>query len=202
MTQIRPKGRSISSFQLYADCQHLPAQVHTFGLGLFCQQCWLWGRDVRRAEGNALIDYGFSRQRTPEGTKGSSAYRYDLDSKCSVVLWAFGMFYGDIATGGVYLNRYTFTPVLLSCMNDQPLPHQPDQLPPPCDNHTNEAVRALFCGALGWIVAYETWVAATLGVPYRQRCVDDWKLGPWRVDAKQIIPSWRHVVSQCAISIH
>ena len=44
------------------------------GSALLNQQCWFWGQDVRRAEGNLLLELGFQRQRPPEEQQGCTQY--------------------------------------------------------------------------------------------------------------------------------
>jgi hypothetical protein len=78
-------------------CIILPEPVRRHGAELLHLQCWLWGCDIRRAGGNLLLEYGFSRQRPPSGAVGSSAYLMALESGTHVVLWGFGAFYGNPA---------------------------------------------------------------------------------------------------------
>jgi hypothetical protein len=67
-------------------CIVLPEPIRRRGAELLHLQCWLWGCDIRRAEGNLLLAYGFSRQRPPSGAAGSSAYLMALESGVCVVL--------------------------------------------------------------------------------------------------------------------
>ncbi|MCS6839908.1 MAG: hypothetical protein NZ701_03935 [Roseiflexus sp.] len=64
----------------------LPAHLQQRGAELLHLQCWLWGCDIRRPEGNLLLEYGFSRQRPPAGATGSSAYLRTADPDTVIVL--------------------------------------------------------------------------------------------------------------------
>ncbi len=108
----------------------LPPRLKQRGAELMHFQCWLWGCDIRRPEGNLLLEYGFSRQRPPAGAAGSSAYLASRAPDTVIVLWGFGAFYGDPAQGGVYLKRYEFSPVFVTRLTPQRLPWLPDQIRP------------------------------------------------------------------------
>jgi hypothetical protein len=71
---------------------YIPALVRRQGRILLNQQCWLWGQDVRRAEGNLLLDFGFERLRAPEEITGSSQYTLALGKNDFLRLWGFGLF--------------------------------------------------------------------------------------------------------------
>jgi hypothetical protein len=167
---------------------------------LFHQQCWLWGCDIRRTEGNALLAYGFSRQRPPEGEKGSSTYLLQLDPQTLVVLWGFGMFYGSATDGGIYLGRYGFTPKAVPQLDTSVAPWLPDQLAiadPPHTYALQQQLDSQFIAALRWIAGYETWVVATYGLAYRQQCVTAWKKG-LQIPAEQLIDAWNQLAARCA----
>lgn len=60
------------------------------GAELMHQQCWCWGQDVRRPEGNLLLENGFERTRAPEDVSGS--FRYWLERNGTrLALWGFGV---------------------------------------------------------------------------------------------------------------
>ena len=70
-------------------------KVRKTGTLLLDQQLWCWGQDIRRVDGNALLAYGFTRHRPPEGEHGSPAYEWRGSGRSRVILWGFGFFYGD-----------------------------------------------------------------------------------------------------------
>ena len=86
----------------------LPSSLQKRGKVLLNQQCWLWGQDVRRPEGNLLLERGFERLRPPEEAGGATQYTLFLTNDLRVRLWGFGMYFGGVQ--GVYVNRYEFVP--------------------------------------------------------------------------------------------
>jgi hypothetical protein len=146
------------------------------GRALLDQQLWCWGRDIVRPQGNVLLRYGFSRSRPPEGRFGSSAYTLRPDPRIRITLWGFGVFYGSAGSGGLFLKRRSFSPLL----TPQPDPggawSQAD-LPPvhsPASREECRTARRLLCGVLGWIAEYERWVRTELGPDHRRLCVAEW----------------------------
>ena len=92
-------------------------KVRKIGTTLLDQQLWCWGQDVRRAEGNALLTYGFTKHRPPEGKHGSTAYEWRGAGRSRVILWGFGFFYGDGGRGGLFLQRYKFAPKQIAAVD-------------------------------------------------------------------------------------
>ena len=45
------------------------------------RQCWNWGRDIVRPEGNLLLEAGFLKRRPHEGEAGSSCYTLTLPER-------------------------------------------------------------------------------------------------------------------------
>jgi hypothetical protein len=68
----------------------LPLETRKVGTALFDQQTWCWGQDIQRPEGNLLVAYGLTRQRSPETIRGSSAYTWsDAGSQKLLSGWLF-----------------------------------------------------------------------------------------------------------------
>ncbi|MBO0777735.1 MAG: hypothetical protein J2P37_02805 [Ktedonobacteraceae bacterium] len=153
-------------------------EVRQLGTALFNQQMWCWGQDIRRAEGNLLLAYGFTHQRPPAGTAGSTAYHLHRAERDTIVLWGFGVFYAQPALGGLFLKRYGFRPRLTP---DAQPPMQAwglEQLPtlrlPRCDEHRRLMAR-LFSPMLSWMGTYEAWVLQQYGSAYREQCLAQWR---------------------------
>lgn len=98
------------------------------------------------------------------------------DPRIRITLWGFGVFYGSAGSGGLFLKRRSFSPLL----TPQPDPggawSQAD-LPPvhsPASREECRTARRLLCGVLGWIAEYERWVRAELGPDHRRLCVAEW----------------------------
>jgi hypothetical protein len=139
---------------------------------------WCWGCDVRRREGNVLLQYGCERWPPPAGIVGSSAYRLDVPPGRRVVLWGFGMFCGDRADGGLFLKRFAFDP--LWCPDPDLSaalwrPESPPEFHPPRAGAERSSALRLLSATMRWIAEYETWVQSALGVDYRRRCLRDWR---------------------------
>lgn len=182
-------------------CIVLPEPIRRCGAELLHLQCWLWGCDIRRAEGNLLLEYGFLRQRPPSGAVGSSAYLTTLESGAHVVLWGFGAFHGDPTEGGIYLKRYEFTPVWTAPLNVQRLPWLPDQIRPatsPLEPETRQQMHRQFVALLAWIAQYEMWVHNTFGLAHRHRCAEESTKHSFRIAIERLVEEWQHLAQQCA----
>jgi CxxC-x17-CxxC domain-containing protein len=181
------------------DWIHFTHQLQRLGTALFNQQCWLWSQDIRRVEGNLLIEYGFSRRRPPEHAPGSSVYRLPINPNVMVALWAFGAFYGSATEGGVYLGRYAFAPAWVASLDEAHLPHMPDALAivsQPRSYADHQRFRLLLVDMLRWIGAYEQWVVETIGLDYRRECVATWTRGP-QTPAERVVTEWRNLAAYC-----
>jgi len=143
------------------------------GIALLHQQCWCWGADIRRAEGNLLLAYGFKRRRPPQPSSGSSRYTLELDG-AGVHLWGFGAVWQE-QRAAVFIGRYEFLPTLVPPEALGGDVWTRDQLrsapvPPP------EWPRALsglarFCR---FNADYERWVRHTVGLAWREQVLAGW----------------------------
>jgi len=134
-------------------------QVRPLAAALLDQQMWCWGRDIRWPAGNVLLQHGFKRWRPPEGTIGCTAYQLDLPPDRQVVLWGFGLFFGNRADGGLYLERYTFAPLWTKAGDLRAALWRPEDLPelrPPQTVAERTSLVRLLASALRWVAAYET----------------------------------------------
>lgn len=138
------------------------------------KQCWLWGCDIRRLNGNGLLDYGFTRIRPPEGRTGSSSYCYTLSPETSIYLWGFGMavIYGDDT--GVFIRRHSFFPYSFSFKESGMFWH-PSEMPP-IHTAVTESKTALMWSSLyliaKWVSHYERRNQEIFGSAHRLQCVD------------------------------
>lgn len=182
--------------------QPLPAHLQRRGAELLHLQCWLWGCDIRRPEGNLLLEYGFSRQRPPAGAAGSSAYLWTAESDTIIVLWGFGAFYGSPVNGGVYLRRYEFAPRYVPWIDPRRLPWLPDQMRAaviPAEPDVQPQLRQQFTGLLEWIARYEMWVRDSCGLAYRQHCVAESAKHPFRIPVERLAEEWQQLAQQCVL---
>ena len=155
-----------------------PRSFRRDDLALVHQQFWLFGCDIRRPEGNLLLELGFTRERPPQGVDGSSAYLLDRGAGRTLILWGFGLFVGEPGLGGIFVSRFRPDPHLM------PQPSLPVSvwdaggLPPrhkPRSPQEWVSARVLLVDALNWITGYEQWVQKTVGEPYRADCLDSWR---------------------------
>jgi len=147
------------------------------GAFLLHQQCWCWGHDIRRAAGNLLLEYGFTRVRPPESGAGSS--RYSIEDGCAqVYLWGFGVAYVTCSTA-IYVNRYTFIPRWIPCaasLDEVWSAEQLNRLSPPAPIRKRKRARRNLKSLLRFISRYEAWVVESQGIAYRRACLQQWHL--------------------------
>lgn len=161
--------------------QSLPRRVQRRGSALLNQQCWLWGQDVKRAEGNLLLAHGFERLRAPAGQSGSSQYSLLLPGNLNVRLWGFGLYFG--AETGMFINRFEFVP-REARMTPLWQANEMAQLPRVKDF-------SLLAQALRWIGTYERWVLHTFGLEYRKACLSQWESRVCRIE--RISEAWNEL---------
>lgn len=146
------------------------------GAELLHQQCWCWGQDIRRAEGNLLLQFGLNRTRPPEPGRGSSRYEW-RDGGVEVVLWGFGIGLRDGLSGGIYVNRYCFVPRWLPqqfLLDEVWRAEQMEGHRGPATRREIRRSRRLLKTLVRWIACYERWVRSTCGVDYRRRTLAEW----------------------------
>lgn len=162
-------------------------QILRRGTALLHQQCWLWGCDIRRSEGNLLLAYGFARQADPEG-KRSTQYTLVLKDGSIVRLWGSGLYFGD-QEEGVFLNRFAFEPRLVPFTQDWQDPARLKEAPRYLDFQRLSA-------ACAWVGAYEAWTLLQLGKAYRRVCLSS---GPDPAqEAEGIAAGWRQLAKDLA----
>ncbi len=168
------------------------------GAKLMNQQCWCWGCDIRRPQGNLLLAFGFKRLRPPADVSGSSCYRIALPSGHEVSLWGFGTLIANRGSA-MYLGRYQFEPQICAAPGDTGTCWAPSELPPlrrPLSTRELTLAGTLSSDLLRFIGDYESWVAETAGLGYRQRTVDEFKNAAFSgTDAKLL---WSRLAKQVA----
>lgn len=170
---------------------------------LLVQQCWLWGRDVRRAEGNLLVEYGFERAVPAQREWGSSCYTYVVPTGETVRLWSFGVMYSDEARGGVLLQKTSAVPLLVAPRYALAPAWRREHIATAREPRFPADARrmlSLFPSMLAWIGAYEQWVVDTLGADYRRDCIEacpDRCCDPTEIPAKwwEAAAHWREVLT-------
>lgn len=141
---------------------------------LLHQQCWLWGRDVVRPQGNLLLEHGFQRHRA----LGSGGSRYELTIKdMRISLWGFGM---HVATrnAGVLLARGERHPLVTPAGWTAHGVHTPGDLPTrikPRDVESVRLVARVVPWTCRWIASFEHWVIEHVGLSHRLWAIRGWE---------------------------
>ena len=86
----------------------LPEGVFKTGIGLIDQEMWCWGCDVRRAEGNLLTQYGFTKRPSPEPRYHSAYTLYGVIPDGTLTLWGWGLWIAAPERGSLFISRDRF----------------------------------------------------------------------------------------------
>ena len=161
------------------------------GQKLLHRQCWNWGRDIERPEGNLLLEAGFLKRRPPEGAAGSSCYTLTLSDGDILMVWGFGLLYGTLQKGGVFLNRYEFHPLWLPLEMVQEPIWRPDMIPAAQTPASPRVPVDLTVAAIRRIADYEEWALARCGLEYRRAILRQWKRPSERLPPQTVPQAWR-----------
>lgn len=164
-------------------------------VNLLSQQIWCWGRDIARPEGNWLLEIGFERIEPPANRETcSSVYTLVLPHDRCVVLRGFGVFFGDVQRGGVFLPRFEFGPQYTALGKLKHPPWSTSDLPKlkaPTETQRN-ACAMLTLDLIDWIWSYEVDIVERLGFEYRQSTLVQWKENKQPiVPAEEFAASWK-----------
>ncbi|MBM3785388.1 MAG: hypothetical protein FJW30_13560 [Acidobacteria bacterium] len=173
-----------------AESEPLPA-FWLRGAQLMHQQCWCWGQDVRRSDGNLLLEYGFERSRPAAEVPGSSRYLLGRD-EARIVLWGFGAGYVAEGLGGIYVNRYCFVPRWMgefAPIESVWCAEELASLRRPFTRCEIRRSRRLLQSLMRWIAGYEEWVERKCGNEYRGRTLKGWNRTS--IPANQMATEWR-----------
>lgn len=168
---------------------------------LLHQQMWLFGRDILYPAGNLLYGYGFTHQHA--AVRGSSMYRLP-EGAGELVLWGWGIWYGEPERGAVFVNRlkpqarYTAVSHLPHTIHhQQELPRLNSQLNSLEQLHH---LRHLFQHLLRWLAAYEAWIIGEHGRGWRQRALQPFKLACTPLaQVEEISLTWGQLAADAAI---
>ena len=154
-------------------------------------QFWFLGHDIKHAEGNALVRFGFERVAT-DTVGGTTCYVLPLPtvepSRRQLVCWGFAAYVGPTRAGatdgpecgptgahadGVLVARHARTPLLLRAPLILPL-HRLCDLPrgeAPRSREEWSAAHAGVAAAAAVFADSERWAGATLGEAHRDRAL-------------------------------
>jgi hypothetical protein len=173
-------------------------QNRVFAAGLLSQQIWCWGQDIERADGNWLQEVGFDRATPPEEEKDcASVYRRELPRGQRIVLRGFGVFFGDNRHGGIFVERFGFSPqytqqsrLAIDAWSCEDLP----PMAPPRDDKESIVCRLLVMGLTEWIVDYEWQIRERLGAAYRCNSLRQWNNGKrFYLPEEHMMSAWRQI---------
>lgn len=156
------------------------------------QQWWCFGCDIRRKQGNLLLQYGFNRLSPPPGEAGSSMYSR-AGGPYRWQLWGFGVSVERPPGLAIFVRRYAFAPEILCSLPQPGLVWRPEQLGPlrsPVTAEQTAVVEPLLRALFRLLALYEAWVQRAVGVSYRARCLSQWHK-PRVVPARAVAPAWR-----------
>ena len=171
-------------------------------ISLLSQQIWYWGQDIRRKQGNLLVEFGFQRVKPPADAEiEDSVYTLNLTEKRSVILRGFGVYYRNNDLGAIFLPRYEFIPGYTTNLTlEQPL-WTYDELPElyfPTETEW-ESYTTLLTDLVNWIRDYEHKVIQEQGIDYRISTLTEWDNGERKVTSpEKVVAEWEKV--GCIIS--
>jgi len=166
--------------------------------GLFDQQLWCFGRDIKRAGGNILLNLGMCVHRAPDAERVSSVYTAAVEPGGNIFLWGFGAMYSEPGLGGVFLRRYDFAPRLTSLESGIAI-HDPrglGSLANPVSAAEQLRMRTLLPRLVGWFAQYEHWIAENFGSAYRGHCLEN-RGQPAAVPAADMASEWERAQKKC-----
>jgi len=136
-------------------------------------QMWCFGCDIRREEGNLLIEYGFERHRPSPSAHGSSHYVKKLPSGHTVRLWGFGVIISDDRASLCFrrferIPRVSHEPLVNSAIFR---PHELPEFHEPRDEAELKQASSLLHALVAELERYEHFVLERAGALFRSRCV-------------------------------
>ena len=169
----------------------------THAISLLSQQIWSWGQDIRRKQGNLLIEFGFERVKPPADVEiEDSVYTLRLTKNRTIILRGFGVYYCDINHGAIFLPRYEFIPGYTTNTSlEQPL-WTYDELPElyfPTETEWDSYITML-TNLVDWIQSYEQTVIETHSVEYCKSTLIEWDNGERKVTSPdEMVGEWKKV---------
>lgn len=152
----------------------LPASARKVARALFDQQGWCWGCDIRRPQGNLLVQYGFLRRPSADSQE-RSAYTLVLSDTCHLSLWGWGALYACEGLGSVLVRRHAFEPLyaqqVLLMPNIWSVTEAP-QWTSPTRFDDWQAAKTLLIALIQRIAHYEAWLESYIPLSYRQACIE------------------------------
>jgi len=173
----------------------LPNRSQKTARMLIDQQMWCWGCDVRRAEGDLLLQYGAVKRPSPN-PRYHGAYCYRLEGDAIINLWGWGLWIACPQRGSLLLSRSRFKIQYTSEFIPMPEAWCKRDLPPTKPNIDDSEfvhVHHLLTTALHWVGTYETWLNSQVAPDYREHVLTKWpqrKRYKGGIPATEMADSW------------
>lgn len=161
-------------------------QSRLFRERLVQQQFWLFGADIRRPEGNLLLEMGFKRYRCLDPASGSSCYVCDTMGAVSMHLWGFGCCATQASGERIYLSRHKAGVRRLPDWIELESLHTSTELDRWCDSPHDLSVCDAHEPVFDWFGRYERSVLDRVGLIQRESTLA--ALGPRQVCSASSIP--------------
>ena len=176
----------------------MPPELRKRATAMLNQQFWIFGFDIRRAEGNLLLADGFTKHRPPAGNPITcSRYSQHLSETEAIALWGFGLYFTCAECGSIFLPRHAISPIYSPESGLNANAWDPDDLVAlrqPESKDDMQACRRLLVDALGWVRDYESRVLAEHGEGYRSDVLAAWKRPACAANA--IASEWANVIAR------
>ncbi len=139
----------------------------------FDLQMWCLGCDIRRRDGNLLLECGFSRRRPTGKITGSSYYFKEIDPVHTMHLWGFAVV---ITTQecGLCLRRYERIPLFSQKAEVNQNAWRPQDIPKfkePREEQEKEKATALLKRCVSELIKYEARIQHMKEPQYRSYCL-------------------------------
>lgn len=147
--------------------KYIPKYIQKNWQRLFSKQLYGIGKDILYGN-NLLLQYGFTKQRSPVPNQGSNQYSL-TEQNDQIILWGFGMVFVT-GNNGLFLWRHEFEPKLFDVNLLPSHVWAPDQLPQrtiPQTSDEKHLMLQLLVKSIKWLELYENWIITTCGESYR-----------------------------------
>lgn len=164
-----PLNTALPSLQPTSSVLDLSPSVRALGLAAIERQLWCLGQDIRRPEGNLLIEYGFERNRPGVSVMGSSAYSLD-DGSTQLTVWGWGIAIAKEGQGALWIRRNNFEPQWSPIEKMPSTVFRPEDLPrsvAPSTTIEEAGALELFHALCDTLTKYETWISLNTESSYR-----------------------------------
>ena len=165
----------------------------------FDYQMWCFGCDIKRKEGNLLLDFGFRKEFPAAIELGSSRYSLHIEECGCLYLWGFAALL-LCSADCLCLKRYEKSPRYGNSNSSPFVCWRPNDLPQlsfPKDHNQCDRATELLSRIAQLFLSYEEYVLKVTPPSYRKRCLVSKPKGtvPLRKLGMEPIDLWRTLAS-------